>query len=195
MLLVCVRAPASHPLSNTPLSNIQTLGFWNDRRHHVTHRICRVYVHPKRGLCCLSNSGLGFLSGRQLTDLHSTHLSTLSKDSGQRLLARNALTATNMIDPDDNSGYIIGTKRGGSILRMSRSIQWRNLRVLSWFCDSSRLVLELMIPPTPGWVAVVATHTSRVRESPGLVFPSLPTVGEVFECWEEVWWGAAKDWK
>jgi len=65
----------------------------------------------------------------------------------------------------------------------------------SWFFESSRLVLELMIPPTPRLGSRSGTHASRVRESPILVFPSLPTVGEVSECWEEVWWGGAKDWK
>jgi len=38
----------------------------------------------------------------------------------------------------------------------------------SWFCESSRLVLELMIPPTYWLGSVVETHASRVRESPGL---------------------------
>ena len=40
----------------------------------------------------------------------------------------------------------------------------------SWFCESSRLVLELMIPPTYWPGSIVATHPSRVRGSPGLVF-------------------------
>ena len=56
-----------------------------------------------------------------------------------------ALAATNIIDPDDDklfyfcgmydSDYLVGMRRGGSILRVSGSIQRRNLLV----CESSRL--------------------------------------------------------
>jgi len=49
-------------------------------------------------------------------------------------------------------------------------------RGVRWLCESNRLVVKLMIPPTSRLGSVVATHASRARESLGLVllfpFPS-----------------------
>jgi len=40
----------------------------------------------------------------------------------------------------------------------------------SWLCESSRLVLESVIPPTYRLGSVVETHESGAGESPSLVF-------------------------
>ena len=99
-----------------------------------------VPYQPKLALPPTRRSGKLRTYSNRSTPLLPAH--PLSTNSNRKLLARESLDATNIIDPDDdklyffrgnyNAGSMTGTWPGGSILRVPGSIQRGNLKAASF---------------------------------------------------------------